>query len=204
MDFNEMNVYYRKLISEENIGSRQAGWRDDIAQKRRFSQFFHLLNGQTAIEIGDLGCGLAALYPFLSYKFENLKYTGYDLSADMIATAKKSHMSSNCVLKLISTVEQIMTHDFVVASGIFNIKGDMKNKDWQDYIINQLELINRKSTKGFGFNMLTSYSDLELMKNNLYYADPSFYFDYCKKNFSKNVALLHDYDEYDFTILVRK
>ncbi|MBM3138043.1 MAG: class I SAM-dependent methyltransferase, partial [Chloroflexi bacterium] len=29
-------------------------------------------------------------------------------------------------------------------------------------------------------------------------------FDYCKVNFSKNVALLHDYKLYDFTIIVRK
>jgi len=39
---------------------------------------------------------------------------------------------------------------------------------------------------------------------NLYYADPGFFFDYCKTHFAKNVALLHDYGLYDFTILVRK
>jgi hypothetical protein len=42
------------------------------------------------------------------------------------------------------------------------------------------------------------------MKPELYYADPLFMFDHCKKKFSKNVALLHDYEEFDFTIIVRK
>ncbi len=31
-----------------------------------------------------------------------------------------------------------------------------------------------------------------------------FFFDYCKRNFSKNVALLRNYGLYDFTVLVRK
>ena len=38
----------------------------------------------------------------------------------------------------------------------------------------------------------------------LYYADPCALFDYCKRNFSRNVALLHDYKIYDFTLIVRK
>ena len=64
--------------------------------------------------------------------------------------------------------------------------------------------MNSKSKHAFSFNLLTKYSDKEFMQDYLYYADPLFYFDYCKRNYSKNVALLHDYYQYDFTILVRK
>ncbi len=54
------------------------------------------------------------------------------------------------------------------------------------------------------FNLLTSYSDKDMMRPDLYYGDPLFYFDYCKRNFSQNVALLHDYGLFEFTILVKK
>ncbi len=64
--------------------------------------------------------------------------------------------------------------------------------------------MNRFSRKGFAFNCLTSYSDKERMREDLYYSDPCFLFDYCKRHFSKNVALLHDYGLYEFTVLVRK
>ena len=64
--------------------------------------------------------------------------------------------------------------------------------------------LEKKATKGLGFNLLTNYSDMHLMKDELFYADPLYIFDFCKKNISRNVALLHDYDLYDFTILVRK
>jgi len=64
--------------------------------------------------------------------------------------------------------------------------------------------LNAISRLGFSFNALTSYSDVEYRRADLYYADPLFWFDYCKRNISKRVSLLHDYPEYDFTIIVRK
>jgi hypothetical protein len=39
---------------------------------------------------------------------------------------------------------------------------------------------------------------------DLYYGDPCFLFDYCKRHFSKNIVLLHDYNLYDFTLIERK
>jgi hypothetical protein len=64
--------------------------------------------------------------------------------------------------------------------------------------------MHEKSSKGFAFNALTKYSDEDKMQDYLFYSDPLYLFDYCKKHFSRNVALLHDYNQYDFTILVRK
>lgn len=54
--------------------------------------------------------------------------------------------------------------------------------------------------------MLTKYSDEERMaeRPDLFYGDPLFYFDYCKRNQSRDVALLHEHGLYDFTILIRK
>ena len=78
-----------------------------------------------------------------------------------------------------------------------------KNKAWEKLILETLNNMANLCQKGFSFNMLTSYSDRELMREDLYYGDPSYYFDYCKRNFSRNAALLHDYELSDFTILVR-
>jgi len=96
------------------------------------------------------------------------------------------------------------TYDYIIASGIFNVRQDILNKEWEQYISDTLTVINDRSSKGFAFNMLTSYSDKEFMRDYLYYANPSFYFDHCKRNFSKHVALLHDYPLYEFTIMVKK
>ena len=58
------------------------------------------------------------------------------------------------------------------------------------------------SKKGIAFNFLTKYVDWE--EDNLYYANPSYYFEFCKNKLSKKVSLVHDYDLYEFTIHVLK
>ena len=58
------------------------------------------------------------------------------------------------------------------------------------------------SKEGFSFNVLTTYVDYK--KDHLYYADPLYYFDYCKSNFTKKVSLFHDYELFEWTIICRK
>ena len=114
----------------------------------------------------------------------------------------------------INGVEQTFTTDSAtqisltttssVSSGIFNVKLNNTNTEWLKYCLETMHIINDLTIKGFSFNMLTKYSESNFMKDNLYYADPLYIFDYCKNNFSKYVALKHDYPLYEFTIIVRK
>jgi hypothetical protein len=94
--------------------------------------------------------------------------------------------------------------DYGVASGIFNVRLQTDDASWAAYIESALKELDQTSTLGFAFNCLTSYSDADRMRADLYYADPCRMFDLCKRRFSKRVALLHDYGLYEFTIVVRK
>ncbi len=51
--------------------------------------------------------------------------------------------------------------------------------------------------------MLSLYSDEDKRNSTLYYADPCRVFDWCKREITRDVALLHDYGQWDFTILLR-
>jgi hypothetical protein len=92
--------------------------------------------------------------------------------------------------------------DYAVASGIFNVKLDTPEDDWLEYVLDTIDSLARAANNGFAFNVLTRYSDPERRRHDLFYADPLFFFDYCKTNYS-GVVLLHDYPLYEFTILVR-
>ena len=72
------------------------------------------------------------------------------------------------------------------------------------YLPATLDELDRTSRRGFAFNCLTAYSDRERMQSHLHYADPLALFDRCKRRYARNVALLHDYGLYEFTLLVRK
>jgi SAM-dependent methyltransferase len=149
----------------------------------------------------DFGSGFGAMYQWLKQQGRKTDYFGYDISAEMIAKGKELCGNNTCEF---SNSLPDKEFDYVVASGIFNVKLDTPDEDWLKYIIETLEVIHAKSKKGFAFNLLTSYSDKPFMKENLYYGDPLLFFDYCKTRFSKYVSLVHDYPLYEFTILVRK
>ena len=94
--------------------------------------------------------------------------------------------------------------DYGLASGIFNVRLGRSDAEWFDYLQATLDVLDRTSSLGFAFNCLTSYSDEDKKRDYLYYADPCQLFDLCKRRYSRQVALLHDYGLYEFTILVRK
>jgi len=58
------------------------------------------------------------------------------------------------------------------------------------------------SRKGLAFNMLSIYGNKRI--RDLYYADPRPFFDFCMRELSPNVTLLHDYPLQEWTILVRR
>jgi hypothetical protein len=129
----------------------------------------------------------------------DVDYRGYDLSESMLAHAREAYPDATFV----GSMEDLAPADYTVASGLFNVKLDVPAEDWQEYVLATLETIAGLSVKGVAFNMLTSYSDADRMRDDLYYGDPRFFFDLCKRAYSRHVALLHDYGLYEFTMIVR-
>ena len=123
-------------------------------------------------------------------------------------------LSGISMINAAMTTQFVLDHfriDRIVFSGVAGgLNPDLKLGDvvvpgqWSEYLEATLDVLNRTSRLGFVFNSLTIYSDSDKMRDDLYYADPCTLFDFCKRRYSRNVALLHDYDLYDFTILVRK
>ena len=95
-------------------------------------------------------------------------------------------------------------HDYVVASGIFNVRGDAGDGEWRDFIDHAAGLMDTASTRGFAFNCLSTCSDPDRREARLYYVDPGAMLDACQRRFSRHVALLQDYGLYEFTLIVRK
>ena len=204
--FESISDYYTDKIKKFGTIPNGVDWKDEEGQILRFKQLQKIITQSTDFTIGDLGCGYGKLLEYLLNKsFHKFEYIGYDLSKEMIFRAKNRFKEEGKYRFIcISSPKEIKKTDYIVASGIFNVKMDYCNEEWLEYIVSTLKEMNRKSKCGFSFNILTKYSDKEYMKDNLFYADPCFFFDYCKQQFSKNVALLHDYGLYEFTILVRK
>jgi SAM-dependent methyltransferase len=198
-----INHYYTDKIKIYGATPKGVDWNGEESQFVRFEQLSKIIN-KDIFSINDIGCGYGKYFEYLQNRFLNFNYYGFDLSQEMIKNAKSLYSNKGGGFMQVDNLENIDKADYSVASGIFSVKLEHNESEWLSYILSTLEDMNEKSIKGFSFNMLTKYSEKEYMRDNLYYADPLFIFDYCKRNFSKQVALLHDYGLYEFTILVKK
>jgi len=197
--------YYSEKLSAHGQTPQGVDWNGEGGQQLRFEQLTKLITPTTqTYRINDIGCGYGALVDFLRDRFPRFSYVGTDISPDMVQAARLRYKDVPGV-QFLEAGAPAAPADFGIASGIFNLRQGRSDKDWLDYIKSTLDVIDDTSEQGFSFNCLTSYSDAEKMRPDiLYYADPAELFDHCKRNYSRNVALLHDYDLYEFTILVRK
>lgn len=200
---SKVEDYFKEKLETYGPTPLGVGWNSPEAQEIRFSQLIKIIDPSKRYSLLDFGSGFGPLFDYLIRLGHKLDYIGYDLTQAMVEKGCELH-PNNLDCHFTSRIDEVPLVDYAVLSGTLNIKLDIDYDNWTRHVINCLQKMDELSQNGFSFNMLTKYSDVEKMRPELYYADPLFFFDYCKRNFSKNVALLHDYDLYDFTILVRK
>ncbi len=196
--------FYTAKVMEHGATARGVDWNSASSQKLRFRQLLHLVPDESsAFSVNDYGCGYGALVDYLTDREYRFDYRGFDISEAMIAAAEKKHEShGGC--RFTNSAADLVPLDYTVASGIFNVKGDVAEGTWQAHVLDTLSQLAGLSTEGFAFNVLSSYADEDRKRRDLYYADPGFLFDHCKRRFSRWVAVLHDYGLYEFTLVVRK
>jgi trans-aconitate methyltransferase len=193
-------AYYASKLAEHGSTPRGVDWNGADSQLLRFRQLLRITDdAEGPFSLLDYGCGYAALLDTLRDQSAAVDYTGFDIAREMVAAARERHPGA----RFITDDSALRPVDYVVASGIFNVRLDHDPTAWETYIVETLDRMRALSVRGIAFNMLTSYSDPEHMRADLHYADPRDVFDHCKRRLSRKVALLHDYGLYEFTVLVR-
>lgn len=201
----KLNDYFAEKLDAFGATAKGVDYNGPEAQEHRFEQLAQVIHPQNPFSVIDYGSGYGAMFDFLQKKGWKFEYYGVDLIEKMVLAGRESHKDYPNA-HFTTDESEVPPADYLLAGAIFNIKLDMSYDDWQAFVLKTLKRMNEISSKGFSFNMLTKYSDEDRMaqRPDLFYGDPLFFFDYCKRNFSRDVALLHDYGLYDFTILVRK
>lgn len=201
---HEVATYYSDKLAQHGETPLGVDWNGFESQNLRFKQLCSIVaDSSVFFSLNDLGCGYGALYDYLTDQYTQFSYLGLDVARDMVRSATLRYKNlTNARFACASEPDKVA--DYGVASGVFNVRLGRSDAEWMEYVQSTLDILNDSSRLGFAFNCLTSYSDPEKMRDYLYYANPVQLFDLCKRRYSKQVALLHDYGLYEFTILVRK
>lgn len=195
-------AHYSKKVEEFGTDHKGVDWGSDDGQKIRLEQLIKFINLDQNVSITDYGCGYGALLDLLTQNNFKGTYLGYDISESMIQTAIDTHSFDDTRIQFTSDPAGLKKSDYTLLSGIFNVKLETPDDQWEPYIFHTLEEIADLSRLGFVFNVLSSYTPAESREDDLYYADPRIIFDFCMKKFSGNVSILHDYMPSDFTVSV--
>ncbi len=201
---SEVRNYFENTLKNHGGTARGVDWNSEGAREARFEQLSKIITCNSDYSILDYGSGYGALADYLDAKCLRFsKYVGYDIVEAMALKGMELHSSDNRI-SFTSQLNEIPVCDYATACGVFNMKLNTPYGEWTHFVIHSLDEMNALCTRGFSVNFLTKYSDPDRMRPDLYYADPCFLFDYCKTHYTKNVALLHDYNLFDFTLLIRK
>jgi len=201
----KLDQYFTEKLETYGATAQGVDYNGPDAQRLRFEVLSKVIDSSRPFTVIDYGSGYGAFFDFLTTRNWQFEYYGVDLIEKMVITAREVHKDFTNA-HFTTDEKELPVADYLVAASVFNIKMDCPYDEWQQMVTETLIRMDALCSKGFAFDMLTKYSDPERMagRPDLFYADPLFFFDFCKRNFSRNVALLHDYGLYDFTILVRK
>ena len=188
---NQAREYYETKLSAHGPTPAGVDWNSRESQELRFSQLAYLWQNEPDASLLDYGCGYGG------------RYLGFDVS-DSMAGAARAHLADLPDCRVTSRRAELQAADYAVASGVFNVKQDATSEAWMTYVWDTIGDLAALGARGFAFNALTSYSDADKRRPDLYYADPLEAFDRCKRTYSRFVTLLHDYPLYEFTLIVRR
>ena len=160
------------------------------------------LLSDSSASICDYGCGYGAFLEYARSRGHVGGYVGFDAAAEMIQEANRRH-SGDRLARFTSSRGEVPVSDFTIASGIFNVRLGTPVEEWRAYVEATIGDLAALSCRGFAFNVLSSYSDVEKQRADLYYADPRAVLDDCLRRWPRRVVLAHNYDLYEFTVTVR-
>lgn len=196
-------AYYSDKLARHGATAQGLDWRDQASQEMRFTQIAQIFGQRRAASVIDVGCGWGAFALWASRNDFQLDYTGYDISREQIDAAREA-------CKSLSRTRFEVGHnnfapvDFVIASGIFNVRFGASDKDWREHVDRTIDEMARAARVGFAFNFLTGYSDADRKVDRLYYPYPGEMLDAVMSRHGRHARLLSDYGLYDFTICVWK
>lgn len=188
---------YAERLAERGPTVEALGWRNAAQQRLRFDVLASM-GISAGSSVLDVGCGFADFRQYLSDRQVNVRYTGCDISPQVLAIARTRHPDASLDERdILDEPYPDQSFDYVVISGIFN----HRISDNRGFVERTLAAAFRCCRVAIAANMTTDQVDYQ--DPHLHYFNPEEVLRYCR-TLSRHVALRHDYPLYEFTAFVRR
>lgn len=196
----ELVDHYHQLLGAHGTSIDSLGWRDEDVQRRNFAAISKVYAHETApFTVHEVGSGLGHYADFLEDSYPLARYSGSDIVEEMVARSRQRRPDLNVEVRDVIASPPPPV-DFVVESGIFNLRMSTPNEEWWGFVQRMLRSMFAFARKGIAANFLTSHVDWT--RELGYYQDPSQLFDFAVRELSRFVEVHHAYYPWEFTLLV--
>lgn len=171
MDLSPTCDYYRRKL--EQYGATAAGmdWKDQTSQTLRFDRLTRFLPPHQVSSLLDVGCGNGALATFLATRFPEVNVFGIDICPEMVAVCLATHGEGTA---RVTTCDELLREgsrfDYIVASGVFNVKLDASDLVWRDYTLHTIGEMFELANICVAFNLMSPFVDYRY--DRLFYPMP--------------------------------
>ena len=125
---------YKGNLERDGAISTAVGWSTPESQLLRFDKLTEVVaDGDSPFAVNDYGCGYGAHLDYLLERKMAVKsYHGYDLSTDMLESARQRLASFKGELDLRNSAELQTEADYTFVSGTFNVRFEASEAEWKD------------------------------------------------------------------------
>jgi len=193
---SNVTSFFGGLVDQYGYDLRSLDFGARESQLKRFEVIAHYLP-KTEFSLLDVGCGFAELADFLESQGLKVKYSGIDLTPQMIDHASKRRPDLNLIYGNIIDGVIDDTFDYVVCSGIFYMMGENAEQLMMELVRKMFSMARHRVI----FNAISTWADRT--HQGEFYADPLRTISACRE-ITRNMVFHHDYMPHDFTIMLNK
>ena len=195
--------YFQATYDAHGATSKGLDYNGRPAHYTRLGVLAAEVDRRTGFSVADVGCGYGSLLDALyGAGKRDFAYRGYDLVEGLVERGRAEWGTPDGRIAFVhGGTDRLERADYVLASGVFNIKQDTPVKVWRDYVLACLEEMSAAAGRKTAATFLTAYSDEDRKRDDLYYPDPADLFAFAMK-LTGQAAIRHDYGLYDFTLVI--
>jgi SAM-dependent methyltransferase len=189
--------YYQALIARHGHSTLACDYGQPGSQRVKFEALAAVCD-HSGRSILDVGCGFGDYGMFLLQRYPGCRYSGIDITADMIRYGQSAHPELDLrVGNLFDLALSPGSYDIVSANGIFYLLGESA----ESLMFEAIAIMYSAAAHAVAFNSLSAWAPDRAPSE--FYADPLRVVEYCRR-FTPWVVLRHDYHSRDFSIYLYK
>jgi SAM-dependent methyltransferase len=195
--------HYEGCFARHGRTPQGVDWPNAADLARRFEVMLGVVRELSHVSVLDLGCGPGLLLDHLDARGERFlfDYTGADLAADMLDSARESWPDYSFEHRdILARPFAPQSFDYVIMNGVLTERRAIPYEQMEAYALDLLAAAFESARKGIAFNVMSPVVDWE--RDDLFHWRMDAMAQAVSKRLSRHIMIRADYGLYEYTVYV--